>query len=543
MCAFARRGGTSLCPKFRIAGRVACVVKSEISVASTSTETDASPGQPHSSQPRPGQPHQSLGQRAFHGLIWSLGQNGAARLLALASQLLLAHFLNSADFGLIGLAYSVQATLVSLIAFGVDDVILQRARTMRLWLGAGFIISLGLSLAAALLILVASPLAASLYEAPQLTGLLALMALSMPITAIANVPAILLRAHLRFKFMAAYATGELLAQTILTVLLAWRGYGAYSFVIPVPLLAAVKTIVFWRVAGERLVFRASHLRRWRILTGKGIVTWMSRLCTTAMGQGDYALLGAFTSKFVVGQYYFAYRLAAQPVWILAGNVGQVLLPALSRYRSEPLRQGAAALQAAKLLSFVVMPVAFLQAAVAGPFLTWLFGTKWAGSIHIMEVLSIGVALDAVSWIAGSLLAARGEFNAQLRYLAIQLPIFLLFIACGLYLGQGLGVAIGVAAFYAVTQPVYSYLCFRRGGGTVREVAWIYLGPTLGAALATAAGLAAASLPAMAGIYWLQIIVIGAVTAIAYLAFTAWAAPEVIEQVKGRLLGMIRRPAH
>lgn len=487
-------------------------------------------------------PHQSLGQRAFQGLLWSLGQNGAARLLALGSQLLLAHFLNSADFGLIGLAYSVQTTLVSLIAFGVDDVILQRARTMRLWLGAGFIISLGLSLAAALLILVASPFAASLYDAPQLIGLLALMALSMPITAVANVPAILLRAQLRFKFMAGYATAELVAQTVLTVLLAWRGYGAYSFVIPVPLLAAVKTIVFWRVAGQRLTFRASHLKRWRILTGKGIVNWMSRLCTTAMGQGDYALLGAFTSKFVVGQYYFAYRLAAQPVWILAGNVGQVLLPALSRYRSEPLRQGAAALQAAKLLSFVVMPVAFLQAAVAGPFLTWLFGTKWVGSIHIMEVLSIGVALDAVSWIAGSLLAARGEFNAQLRYLLIQLPIFFMFIGCGIFLGQALGVAIAVAAFYAITQPVYSYLCFRRGGVTVRQVAWIYLGPTLGAALAAALGLAAASLPAMAGVYWLQILVIGVVTSAVYLAYTVLVARDVIDQVLERLGGLIKRPA-
>jgi O-antigen/teichoic acid export membrane protein len=501
-------------------------------VALKSTDTAASASHPH----------QSFGQRAFQGLIWSLGQNGAARLLALGSQLLLARLLSSADFGLIGLAYSVQTTAVSLISFGVDDVILQRARTMRLWLGAGLIISLILASAGALLILAASPLAASLYEAPQLTGLLALMALSLPISALSNVPAILLRANLRFKFMAAYTTAELTAQTILTVLLAWKGFGAYSFIIPVPLLAAIKVVVYWRAAGERVTFHRSHLLRWRILTGKGIVTWMIRLCTTGMSQGDYALLGAFTSKLVVGQYYFAYRLAAQPVWILAGNVGQVLLPALSRFRSEPLRQGAAALQAAKLLSFVVMPVAFIQAAIAGPFLTWLFGTKWAASIHIMEVLSIGVALDAVSWIAGSLLAARGEFNTQLRYVAIQLPLFLGAIGCGLYLGQGLGVAIAVAVFYAVTQPVYSYLCFRRGGGTVREVAWIYLGPTLGAALATAAGLLAASVPAIAGIHWLQILVIGAVTSAVYLAYTAYAAPDVIDQVRGRLLGMIKRPA-
>lgn len=485
---------------------------------------------------------QGYGQRAFQGLVWTLGQSGAARLLALASQLVLARLLDSADFGLIGLAGSVQASVVSLIAFGVDDVILQRARTMRLWLGAGFIISLTLALVAALLMLAVSPFAASLYRSPQLTGLLALMALSMPIGALATIPTILLRAQLRFKFIATYGTVDLFAQTALIVLLAWRGFGAYSFVLPIPLLAAVRAVLFWRAAGERVVFHARHLRRWRILTGRGIVTWLIRLITTGIGQGDYAVLGTFTSKVVVGQYFFAFRLAAQPVWILAGNIGQVLLPALAQYRTEPLRQGAAALQAAKLLSFVVMPVAFVQAAVAGPFLTWLFGSKWAGSIHIMEVLSIGVAFDAVSWIAGSLLAARGEFTVQLRYVAIQLPFFFGLIGLGVYLGQGLGVAAGVAAFYALTQPVYAYACFRRGGGSVRDVAWIYLGPTIGAALAAAVGMAAGGLPMVAAIPWLRIAIIGATTLAVYGLYVTVAAPDVLDQVTRRLRGLARRGA-
>jgi len=80
----------------------------------------------------------SLGRRALLGLVMMLAQNAVARVTSLVSQLVLAALLLPADFGLIGLTYTVTTIVSTLTSIGVEDVILQRTRTLYTWSGAAF---------------------------------------------------------------------------------------------------------------------------------------------------------------------------------------------------------------------------------------------------------------------------------------------------------------------------------------------------------------------------------------------------------------------
>ena len=114
---------------------------------------------------------------------------------------------------------------------------------------------------------------------------------------------------------------------------------------------------------------------------------------------------------MVGAYFFAFRLAIQPVQLLAGNLSNVLFPILAQLRGDPARQGEAALKASRVLSYVVMPYCFLQAAVAKPLLTLVFADKWLAAIPLMQILSIGLAFDAVSWSWRVRCCRRGASSA------------------------------------------------------------------------------------------------------------------------------------
>ena len=61
----------------------------------------------------------------------------------------------------------------------------------------------------------------------HIVGLTCLIALSMPIGALSTVPATILRAQLRFSLLALYTGLELAAQVLMTVCLAWSGFGAW----------------------------------------------------------------------------------------------------------------------------------------------------------------------------------------------------------------------------------------------------------------------------------------------------------------------------
>src|SRR4029077_18246050 len=115
--------------------------------------------------------------------------------------------------------------------------------------------------------------------------------------------------------------------------------------------------------GTRVSLRPRQLR----MMGKaGSAVFGTKINTAMVGQGAYFVLGVFASKPEVGAYFFAFRLAIQPVQMLAGNLSTVLFPALAQLRNDLVRQREAALSACRVLAFAIMPYCFVQAAVARP---------------------------------------------------------------------------------------------------------------------------------------------------------------------------------
>jgi len=83
-------------------------------------------------------PAGSLSRSPLVGTSWLLAQNVGTRAISFASQIVLAKLLVPGDFGAIGLALTV-TTLASVVAnFGVDDVLLQRQKSLRFWASAAF---------------------------------------------------------------------------------------------------------------------------------------------------------------------------------------------------------------------------------------------------------------------------------------------------------------------------------------------------------------------------------------------------------------------
>lgn len=471
----------------------------------------------------------SLGRETFRGLLWLLFQSFSGRVVGILTQLALARLLLPSQFGVISLVYTVTNIANALVNFGVDGVLLQRHRTLKLWVVPSFWTSLGLGLLGLVTVIGLAPVFAMLYRSPQIVGLATILALSMPLGALATVPAVKLRSDLDFRFLAIYSTFEILLSQAATVVLAWAGFGALSFVLPTPAMSLIKAIVFWWKAPVRLNTRL-RAKQIAYLVQNGLSVFGSRLIAEIIAQGDYAVLGLTATHYEVGLYFFAFRLSAQPVWMLAGNFTNVLFPALVQVKAEPERQLNGALRAAKLLSYVVMPVCFLQAALAGPALRLFFGQRWEGSIHLVQLLSIGIPFDAVPWVAGSLLSARREFRRGLVYAIISLPCFLLLVTGGALAGKGFGVALAVAVYYLLLGPIYSVVTFRHYGARLGDVLPLYVRPP---AIAAAAMLPAFLLSLAPGIVQQQLyrfVEIALVGPLLYLLVLWIFEPEVVHEL-------------
>lgn len=430
----------------------------------------------------------TLGGNALGSFAWLMLQSLGGRGTSLLSQLALAALLSPSNFGLIGLVYSITSISGTLVSFGIDGVLMQRQRTMRLWVAPTFWTSLGLGIVGLAIVACVAPLCARLYNTPQLTGLALILAISMPLGALITVPSVLIRSKMNFKFLSLYETVELAASQLATVILAWKGYGAYSFVLPTPVLGLIKVFAFWLYSPANILTRFLP-KQIAFLLGSGLAVSATRVILQAISQGDYIILGLVASKAEVGVYYFAFRLAAQPIWVFASNFTNVLLPSLMTLKGDEQRQIRVTMTAARLLSYVVMPACLLQAAVADPLLRLLFGSKWLGAIPVIQVLSVGLAFDAITWVTGTFLSAKRQYMRGLLYYGGFAPLFFVFVYFGASFWQAPGAAIGVTAFYMVMGPAMSVMVMRQYGVAVRDVAALFWKPI--AMAVSAVGAAAA----------------------------------------------------
>jgi O-antigen/teichoic acid export membrane protein len=396
-------------------------------------------------------PVAGLSGRVFNSMVWLLLQTLGNRAVGILSQLLLAWIMEPKVFGVISTVYAVTTIANAITDLGVDDVLLQRRRSFFFWAVSAQALQTSLSLLA-LLIAIGGGFAMSLHmREPDLTFLCLLVGINAPIASLQILPTVVMRRDLEFKSITSLNFAEHVAVQLSTIMLALLGFGAYSFVLANPIMSCGKTIILWCIV--RPAFRSSrkiyaaNLRRVVLIFKNGFMIFQTRLCINVVSQGDYLILGLFANTTEVGYYFFAYKLAVQPLWLIAGNISNVMYPTLVALQKEPARQMSAALRAATLLSYAAFPICFLQCVVCDSALRILFGSKWAGSIPILQILSFGAAFDAVGWIAGSFLNANRQYLRILKITATFTAIFFALVILGADRGQGLGTALSVSLYY------------------------------------------------------------------------------------------------
>ena len=451
-------------------------------------------------------------------------------------QIILAWYLVPDDFGQLGLALTVTAFASLLQNAGIREILIHRQKRFASWANPAFWMSAFTGLLAGGFIVAVAPVAAAAYHNPQLVGLLLLFALSPPLFALAVVPDAQLQIQLRFRALAIVNIVLNIAQTATLVLLAWRGFGAYSFPLaPLAVLPARVAVTMWMA---RPPIRLSpQLRRWRYLLKDSSRLLLSGALLALTTQGDYLILGRLYDTATVGVYVFAFNLSTQVLVLLMSNLSGVLFPALSQLRNDPPRQLRAFRRAAQALVVVATPLCLLQAAVADPLLRLLFGDKWLAAIPILQVLSVAIAAGILNGPSFNLLQARGRFGTVLWLSVLAAAMAFAGWIPGALLGKGLGLACGGLTACAITSFIVLTQAVAAAGGSRRDVFSALAGPVVAAVgmgiIVYAGGTAAGLLLPGRGGYLLHLTASGLLS-LTYLPLLGWVAPEAAAEWTGRL---------
>ena len=414
-----------------------------------------------------------LAERASSGFLWLFIPTLVGKASGFIGQLILARLLAPRDFGLVALAYSI-ATLPKLLRDnGLLQVLIGKQNKIDRWVSAVFWFDLTAGLLATVALAVAAPFCAVYFHQPRLTGLIWLVASGILINALSSVPMARLYYQLDFRKIATAGLLYNLGVLITTVALAFLGFGAYSLLIPLPLLSAIRLIQYWRWAPSHIRWRLG-LMRWRAIARDAFPMAAGVFIYSLISALPSVALGRIRTVAAAGIFYFGWNLSTQTLQLLSFNLMQVLLPVLTGLKDDLPRQAAAFLRVMRLVVFITTPACAVVAVLAKPAVVMIFGSKWVESAQVLAILSLGTPFALISSPLVSFQQARHRYAfslyMSLGMLALAIPLTIM----GAWLQGAILVAVGVVLQSVIGIPIMLYLSIRDCAAGWREVISVFV---------------------------------------------------------------------
>ena len=323
------------------------------------------------------------------GMFWLGSSNLFAQIVDVISLVAVLAFLTEADLGVATLSWSLAVLVESFNGMGTGSSLLQAREVDRDEIDSIFWYATILSVVLCALLSLGAPWIAEYYHAPELTPMIIVAALKLPLVSIALVPLQLLNRSLRFKDISLIQTSSTLLSATLKILLAVAGAGAWALVIANAAYGLFTLIgaLLRQPYMPRFFFSWTKLRK-HVLYGAKIAA--SGVTTNLYRNADYMIVGKVFGKEVLGLYRVAFDIAMTPPLTVLAAVNRTAFPVFSRIQENRV-------ELASTLSWIQRGLAYLAAPIA-VFLTFA-GPDLLGQFHDGRWTHVAPILTILAWAA------------------------------------------------------------------------------------------------------------------------------------------------
>jgi O-antigen/teichoic acid export membrane protein len=294
------------------------------------------------------------------------------------------------------------------------------------------------------LIFIGAPLAAQFYNQALITDLIRAHGLIILIFTFYFVPRNILKRDLSFKELALIDNLALFASSIIMVIMAYLGFGAWAIIAAEIGKRAGQLLLtqFFKPFWPKFQFNWQEVRS---LVQFGIYATGSRLLYNLYSNADYLIVGRVFGAEAVGIYTLAYRIVSDTVKTLTSNLNEVAYPAFARLQNEIKRLrkyfftiARASLQLNSIL-LIIITVFIDEILLLGGY------EEYMGAVPLIQLLAATAILRTVSPLVPQLLNALGEARLNFYYSlsnAIIMPVAFLIGAQFSLIGVGFAWLIG-----------------------------------------------------------------------------------------------------
>lgn len=394
----------------------------------------------------------SLRQQAAAGGKWTAVSAVASVAIQLVQLAALGRLLEPSDFGLMAIMMVVIGLATSIADFGVGNYIVQVSVLSLRFFKRLFALSIALSVALSVAIALSASGFAAYFETPKLENLLPWLGLVVITSTISQIYFSVLQRALKFRVIAVADVFSAICGLVVSVGLAWFGYGVWSLITGQLALSLVKVIYYYQAASIALK-EVPYSCEGRIANALrfGYFQMGERIMNFLGWNLDKVIIGKLFGDRSLGIYSVAFQLMMRPFSVLNPVFTRVSLPIFAKIKNDDMRLRRGYLEVVRTIALIAFPI-YVGIAIAAPAIVHiLLGPKWSEAAPVVSVLCGLGFLFSLGNPIGTLILAKGRADLGFYVNVLALVVY----ATAYYVGSGYGL-IGVAFAFVVAAGAILY---------------------------------------------------------------------------------------
>lgn len=328
---------------------------------------------------------QQSNRKVLSGLFWVYLENLAVQLVNFIISIILARLLEPSHYGTIALLLVFISLANVFVTSGISSALIQKKDADDLDYSTMFWFNLFVAVVLYGVLFFCAPVIGRFYENEELSLVLRILALSIPLSAFNCIQQAYVASHMIFKKSFISNSGGTLLSGLIGIVLAYCGFGVWALVVQRILNIAfntllLKVVIKWR---PLLQFSFSRLKPlfsfgWKMMITGFMFTGYSELRSLIIGKRYSAAdLGYYDRGFSFP------RLIASNI---DATINRVLFPALSNEQDDKRRLSEKTRRAGKTSAYIMTPILWGLAIIARPLVFLLLGEKWLPCVPYLQIM-------------------------------------------------------------------------------------------------------------------------------------------------------------
>lgn len=374
-------------------------------------------------------PPNNFSSEVTSGIFWKFGELLFSQITTFTITVILARILQPHDYGCIAMVGIFIVLSNVFVTSGFSTSLIQKKDASETDFSTIFYCSFVTAIIIYIILFFFAPLISIFYKQPELTWIIRILALQLPLNSYLSIQNAYISRNLVFKKSFWGTLGGTLLSGIIGIICAYQGFEVWTLVIQalahsILNIAILSFIVPWK---PKIVFSVNAAKQ---LMGYGWKVMAADFSGTFFDQLRSLLIGRLYKPAELAYYNQGKTFSSILGDNIANTVMAVFFPAFANMANDDDQIKKTLRYAIKVISYIVFPLLIICAIIAPELIQILLTEKWLDSTFFIRVLCTASAISIVSGISLQVLKAKGRSDILLKLEFIKKPFYFLLLIIG-----------------------------------------------------------------------------------------------------------------